>query len=110
MYMYALKSTGYSSQRFGPCTVCGRHASEVFHQMVRERFTDDEGSFWGASRSLFGHQDCLIARRQKPEAIILKAYYWTMALDMGDHVELVKNDIVVGQYGKDDWLPAFLRL
>ena len=34
MYRYQLRSTNYSSARYGLCEVCGEHASEVFSQAV----------------------------------------------------------------------------
>lgn len=65
-YRYKLKLTRYSSERLGPCEVCGKHTSEVYHQMARKLFTDDEGQFWGVIPGLFGHERCLIDVRQEP--------------------------------------------
>ena len=38
LYRYRLNSTGHSSTRFGPCEVCGKHASEVFIQAEQKRY------------------------------------------------------------------------
>ena len=66
MHRYKLKVTHYSSERFGPCEVCEKNASEVYHQMARELFSDDEGQFWGVISGLFGHERCLINARHEP--------------------------------------------
>lgn len=43
-----LRSTGHSSQRLGPCAICGEHVSEVFM-----RRTPDFQDY------VFGHERCL---------------------------------------------------
>lgn len=70
MYRYKVKSTGYSSARFGPCQVCKEHVSEVFTQREHQlcSYMDEEGgSFWAINRGLFGHEKCLKGQRKKPE-------------------------------------------
>lgn len=49
--LYRLKSTGYSSARYGVCEVCGLHCAEVYMQ-VRVKGNDR-----------FGHEDCLVKSR-----------------------------------------------
>ena len=83
-YRYRLTSTGYSSHRYGPCEVCGEHASEVFLQLEARRYhfdADDlasiddealraeikvEGWMWTRHNcySYFGHKLCLIGKRR----------------------------------------------
>ncbi len=55
-----LRSTGYGSQRYGPCEVCGKPASEVYVRIDERAFTHPDGSqHWAHCRALFGHQECL---------------------------------------------------
>jgi len=84
-YRYRLTSTSHSSHRFGPCTVCGEHASEVFIQVEEKRFHLDANDVamipservraekiasggWGWTQyechTIFGHELCLIGRRR----------------------------------------------
>jgi len=60
---YQIRSTGYSSDRFGACECCGKHVSEVFilnHQM---RYDDPElgpsWTYYGNIGMKFGHEACL---------------------------------------------------
>lgn len=71
-YRYRITSMQASSDVYGPCELCRKHVSEVFHQ-VEERFfvvsaTGKRAGFDGWNRfqchSLFGHQNCLISRRR----------------------------------------------
>ena len=57
-YDYRLKTTGYSSERYGPCEVCGEHCSEVFYQV------ESKGGSRHKCRDLFGHETCLVAARR----------------------------------------------
>jgi hypothetical protein len=74
-YRYKLRSTGYGSARFGPCQVCGKYCPEVYAQ-TRERaiWMDwrDEADGTGKAGEIvwiddgagvYGHRDCLEARR-----------------------------------------------
>ena len=36
-FRYLFKSTGGSSDKYGPCEVCGERVSEVFHQAEEKR-------------------------------------------------------------------------
>ena len=65
-YRYRLTLTGASSQKYGPCEVCGGHASEVFHQVEERRCV-----YWAPNgvlhqgwtrqgcKDVFGHRECL---------------------------------------------------
>lgn len=69
-YRYKLTSTGYSSSRYGPCEVCGRHASEVFYQSEERAYERLGGIGWtfDGCRCLFGHRECLLAKRRASPA------------------------------------------
>lgn len=77
---YQLKSTGHSSERYGVCEVCGQHASEVFHltsYMLYERKGRGalNGFGWTCGIDLFGHADCLRARRIGAPVMTLNPEY-----------------------------------
>jgi hypothetical protein len=63
---YRLTTTGHSSNRYGACEVCNKHASEVF-QLVRQRgFLNPETGMVGftyhqAGPDVFGHFACVTA-------------------------------------------------
>jgi hypothetical protein len=65
IYRYRLKSTGYSSDKYGKCEVCGKYVSEVFLQ-VEERYYKFEhngqiyeGWTKNGCKDYFGHKKCL---------------------------------------------------
>ena len=70
---YRIKSTGHSSGWYGPCKICGNHASEVFMQ-TEERFVSFDKEemdqwpeltpFWASAGITFGHETCLMDRRK----------------------------------------------
>lgn len=74
-YRYRLRSSGYSSERYGSCEVCKRPCTEVFLQveqrfyrhftpagvMCSEGWTDHE------CHGLFGHAKCLKRKRRSPK-------------------------------------------
>jgi hypothetical protein len=62
MYRYRLSSTGGSSAKYGPCEVCGQHATEVFQQTEEQAY--EEGWTQHECQRLFGHEDCLLAKRR----------------------------------------------
>lgn len=64
-HRYRISNTGFSSKRYGPCEVCGKHANETFLQ-VEER-AHLKGWTRGGCTDLFGHYDCLVASR-KPDS------------------------------------------
>ena len=66
-YKYRIKSTGDSSAKFGPCEVCGKHASEVFYQVEERKYTRyDDSTGWTRyeCRDFFGHEKCLRGQRR----------------------------------------------
>ena len=46
--MKATKTTGHSSQKYGPCEVCGAHASDVHLRALH-----------GKRSYVFGHEGCI---------------------------------------------------
>ena len=66
MTKYTIKSTGDSSDKYGPCECCGKHASEMFHQWSETTFTiDGEYGKTFDRGNKFGHKECLMAHRSK---------------------------------------------
>lgn len=61
--IYRIRSTGYSSKRYGSCEICGEHASEVFIQSETETVTDSGGTFEAIGDTAFGHESCLMESR-----------------------------------------------
>lgn len=59
---YRLSSTGGSSAKFGPCEVCGGHATEVFQQVEERAYSG--GWTQHECRRLFGHETCLTVQRK----------------------------------------------
>jgi hypothetical protein len=66
-YSYTIKNKNTSSERLGNCEVCGKHVSEVFHQMEKRQFDGVNGRGWTCygCHDYFGHYDCLIAQRRE---------------------------------------------
>ncbi|MDY4127609.1 hypothetical protein [Peptostreptococcus porci] len=56
-YRYILKSTNESSKKYGVCEVCGKHVSEVYHQIEERKYTG--GWTQHNCKNLFGHEECL---------------------------------------------------
>ena len=57
-----LRKTGKSSEHFGKCVVCDKHASEVYHLTYHEPFIDEEGYKHESIPmipSKHGHKECL---------------------------------------------------
>lgn len=73
MYKYRLVRTGYSSNKYGPCEVCGKHAPEVYHQIESKyfKFVHNEAVYEGwtsyGCHNLFGHKECLISQRRRDD-------------------------------------------
>lgn len=75
-YRYQLRSTRGSSEKYGPCEVCGKHASEVFSQTKERAFQLDHRDSpavlamcpdmigWAHKGDLFGHEECLTNSRR----------------------------------------------
>ncbi|MCL4296270.1 MAG: hypothetical protein KJ077_11100 [Anaerolineae bacterium] len=62
-YRYRLSSTGNSSAKYGPCEVCGKHASEVFSQSEEREYEPGQWTGLGC-HSYFGHKECLEGKRR----------------------------------------------
>lgn len=71
VFRYTIKSMGDSSTEYGNCECCGKPASEVYYQVEERQYQKPITNrvSWTQHRcnSLFGHQDCLIMRRQLEE-------------------------------------------
>lgn len=77
-YRYRLRSTCHSSEKYGPCECCGKHVTEVCHQTEERAYqlrsdepirvlgvtTDMIGWTHFQCSNLFGHEECLVARRR----------------------------------------------
>ena len=70
-YRYRLISTGYSSDKYGNCEVCGKHVSEVFSQSEEQYYTIErngkmihEGWTKCGCSDYFGHKECLLGVRR----------------------------------------------
>jgi hypothetical protein len=66
VYRYKLIQQHASSDKLGPCEICGEFVSDVFHQMKERQFFSsiDEEVHWAHERGTFGHQECLIKIRR----------------------------------------------
>lgn len=64
-YRYDLSSTGQSSHKYGPCTVCHKHCSEVFRQSEEREFAPGEWTHYQC-HTHYGHEECLLAQRRNP--------------------------------------------
>ena len=62
IYRYNLKNMEASSGKFGVCRICGKHVSEIYHQIEEKKFS--EGWTRYECRSLWGHKECLIKQRR----------------------------------------------
>lgn len=66
-YHYRIDTTSGSSEQYGKCEVCGKHASEVFVQQESREYTrpdGTEGLTQAYCKMLFGHENCLTASRR----------------------------------------------
>ena len=66
---YFLKSTEDCSAKYGPCEVCGKAVSEVFHQWQDESYSVTiegvtETGWARVGTELFGHEECLIQSQE----------------------------------------------
>ena len=59
MRRYKLTNTEHSSSRFGPCEVCKKRVSEVYHQTEEEKYS--EGWTRYNCHDFYGHRECLMA-------------------------------------------------
>jgi hypothetical protein len=70
-FRYRISSTEASSDKYGKCEVCGKHASEVFLQTEEQYYTIErngetihEGWTRHECNSYFGHEACLLSKRK----------------------------------------------
>jgi hypothetical protein len=68
VFRYTLIKKQHSSAVYGPCEVCHRAASDVYHQTEQRRYTRSDGSEgWTNAKcsDKFGHLECLKAIRSE---------------------------------------------
>lgn len=55
------KSTGGSSERFGPCEVCGKHMSECFLSRLGNERQREDGTIYAdhSGSTIFAHKECV---------------------------------------------------
>ncbi len=67
-YRYELFRSKGSSDKYGPCKICGEYVSDVYHQIESRRYWNQLKDKWGWTHhkcnSYFGHEDCLIKQRR----------------------------------------------
>lgn len=63
MYRYKMNSTESSSNKYGVCEVCGKHVSEVYHQIEEKQYNETRWTQHGCN-NLFGHKECLEKSRK----------------------------------------------
>jgi hypothetical protein len=68
-YRYSIRSLRASSARYGSCEVCREDVTDVHRQTEEREYQPDEWTCHGC-RDLFGHRECLEARRRQPHEII----------------------------------------
>lgn len=64
-YNYRLVNTSESSKRYGNCEVCDEFCGEIYHQTESREYKPGRFTYANCS-DLFGHKDCLIAKRRYP--------------------------------------------
>ncbi len=72
-YRYKILSTGYSSVHYGPCDVCKKHASEVYHLVEEQQYVRPDGKVSYTRYNcldLFGHKECLLNKVKQPCEVI----------------------------------------
>jgi hypothetical protein len=102
VYRYRMKATGQSSARLGACEICGQHASDVYH-LIGERLyertyrphraPDRFGWTRHECAAIFGHFDCLAARRKGVE--VMKAPHGQA--DGSFRLEINGVDVLIGR-------------
>lgn len=56
---YKLKSMRASSDKYGPCEICGKHVAEVY---LLTKYTEYAQGRFTCGNTLFGHHDCLLVQ------------------------------------------------
>lgn len=72
-YVYRTYSTEASSEKYGVCEVCGKHVSEVFHQVEGRVYFSKSRDELGVNHlnchSLYGHKECLLKQQKNRSGI-----------------------------------------
>lgn len=61
-YVYRLNTTGGGSSKYGPCEVCKKKASEIFHLVQAQVYRRPDGSeslTYHECFDKYGHKECL---------------------------------------------------
>lgn len=98
-YRYRLRNSGYGSQRYGNCEVCGEYCSEVFILIEKKKMTQEKG--WtghNCIECLFGHEDCC-KKQMKTENSI---GYVLIKQPDGIHTVFDAQNSCLGEYKKGD--------
>ena len=68
MYRYDLTSTEESSNKYGNCDICGKHATEVFYQREEKEYINPITKLPSTTkyncRNYFGHKECLESKQR----------------------------------------------
>lgn len=65
-YRYKLYQQHCTSDKLGPCEICGKFVADMYHQSKARRFTITEGDeHWAYVGDAFGHKECLISIRKQ---------------------------------------------
>lgn len=63
---FKLRQQQASSDKLGPCEICGKFVSDVYSQAEERLFSIGDGKeHWAHIGDTFGHQECLIKTRRK---------------------------------------------
>lgn len=66
VHRYQLRQQQASSDKLGPCEICGKAVSDVYSQAKERLFSTGDGKeHWAHYGSAYGHQECLIKIRRK---------------------------------------------
>lgn len=73
-YRYRISNTGYGSQRYGNCEMCGEYCSEVFILSEQRHYTMEKirETGWTGHQcldSLFGHKECCLTQMKTQNSI-----------------------------------------
>ena len=63
-YVYRLRDTEASSHKFGPCEICGKHASNIFLQCEGLVYKPQRVTHHECYADKFGHKECLLTQRR----------------------------------------------
>ena len=67
-YKYKLSRTGYGSDRYGVCDICGKWADSIYIQSEMKRYWNPIDQRWSwtyeGCKTHIGHKECLIKIRR----------------------------------------------